>query len=521
MKGELPSHFAKAAQSASAVLSGYDYEAIAAKVSACSVTLAFDLNAATTREGKAALGLCADLLARLYPNVDLVGLGPEDDPALKGARLELEAAMRAINPNIEVSLMPRRESRATIVVGQIAVENATVYVGSNGWRCSVSSTTPVGSGDSGLPYAAGVAACIGVANAFRAVFNDQLESDFDQDLSIDLLSWEVAAPPETSRSSVSSCDIGDTFLVGLGAIGHGFVWATALAPELRGSLHLIDDEAYDETNAQRYTGMDAAATGLKVDACASVIRQSHDDLAIEVHPMTWDEFVHAREKWTFDRVLLALDSAEDRRFVQSSLPRWIINAWTQRDNVGVSRHPNFSDAACVCCLYQPEGALPDLDDVVASALGFPADELTIKLIRMHLDLRPPLDSAMLDRIATQKGLKPGALAEFEGKSLDDLYHRGVCGGLILQLGGSLATSDRAAEVPLAFQSALAGIMLAAELYIDAGGLRARDLPCRTEINLLKPIHGTLSSPESKHRSGRCICQDEDYRAAYVTKHPRR
>jgi hypothetical protein len=71
---------------------------------------------------------------------------------------------------------------------------------------------------------------------------------------------------------------------------------------------------------------------------------------------------------------------------------------------------------------------------------------------------------------------------------------------------------------MAFQSALAGIMLAAEAVIDAAHLRSKTIPVRTEINLLRALGGTLSTPEAKHPSGRCICEDPDFIAAYTSKY---
>jgi hypothetical protein len=58
----------------------------------------------------------------------------------------------------------------------------------------------------------------------------------------------------------------------------------------------------------------------------------------------------------FDRVLLAVDSAADRIAAQAALPRWIANAWTQPENIGVSRHSFLGEAPCVACLYMPQGA---------------------------------------------------------------------------------------------------------------------------------------------------------------------
>ena len=239
-------------------------------------------------------------------------------------------------------------------------------------------------------------------------------------------------------------------------------------------------------------------------------------LSVVPVPYTWDEFMHRRQDWHLDRVAIALDSAEDRRFVQASLPRWTVNAWTQRDNVGISRHSDFSTGPCVCCLYMPDGEVPNYDQLVASALRF--EDAELKLVREYLSTSRPLEAEMLLRVAKQLDRPVDMLMPFQGKTLDELYVRGVCGGMIMEFGDAAEPAGRIGEVPMAFQSALAGIMLAAEVFIDAAGLRSTPLPGRTEINLLKTVRGTLSSPQAKHSSGRCICQDPEFVEVYRAKY---
>jgi hypothetical protein len=72
---------------------------------------------------------------------------------------------------------------------------------------------------------------------------------------------------------------------------------------------------------------------------------------------------------------------------------------------------------------------------------------------------------------------------------------------------------------MAFQSALAGIMLAAEIVKFAGGARPAENAVSTKIDLLRSLGGILSQPEAKHPSGRCLCQDGDYLRAYKEKYP--
>jgi hypothetical protein len=95
------------------------------------------------------------------------------------------------------------------------------------------------------------------------------------------------------------------------------------------------------------------------------------------------------------------------------------------------------------------------------------------------------------------------------------YQRAVCGGLLMKLtdGQQAAT----ATVPMAFQSALAGIMLAAELIKDAAGCAPAPTPI-TRINLLRPLAPFLHDPRAKDASGRCMCADADVLAVYKRKY---
>ncbi len=85
--------------------------------------------------------------------------------------------------------------------------------------------------------------------------------------------------------------------------------------------------------------------------------------------------------------------------------------------------------------------------------------------------------------------------------------------------GTGAGGDRRAmAVPIAFQSAPAGVLLAIEVVADASGLRTATMAALTKIDLLKPIGSCLTTPAAKHASGNCICQDPSYVAAFSSKY---
>jgi hypothetical protein len=91
----------------------------------------------------------------------------------------------------------------------------------------------------------------------------------------------------------------------------------------------------------------------------------------------------------------------------------------------------------------------------------------------------------------------------------------ICGGILLPV--SSLGNKMAITVPMAFQSAMAGIMLAGEIILFSMGKSSSPPPATTKINLLKSLGRLLSEPESKHYSGRCICQDQDFIDAYQKK----
>jgi hypothetical protein len=209
-----------------------------------------------------------------------------------------------------------------------------------------------------------------------------------------------------------------------------------------------------------------------------------------------------------------VDSLIDRCAIQASLPRWIANAWTQTGDLGISRHDYIGDQACLMCLYIPEGGQKAYDQLIADAIGLPQ---CVMEVREMLYLGKSVDKEFITRIAVALNIPVDPLLQFEGKPLQTFYSEAVCGGIILRLGGD-PTQTSKAEVPMAFQSALAGIMLAAELVVHAGKLRKEPLPAMTKIDLLQPLGKYLSINAKKHSSGFCICQDPDYISAYKNKY---
>ncbi|ODT03003.1 MAG: hypothetical protein ABS52_11230 [Gemmatimonadetes bacterium SCN 70-22] len=563
--------FDKAALAAAAVLQGFDRERFAAALDTQPIVVAFDDMAARSTEGRTTLTLAVNLAARLYPTLALVAHGTDAEALLP----ELVAIACAVNPHIALTAGgaatcdSAEPDAVVLVVGETAARAfgfadtaTTVYIGSRGWEARVSTSRPVGSGTTTLPFGAAAAACLGAANLFRHVFRAQLSNaGLDDALAFSTLSLKTRLGSEVAgheildadaRVTLADVDLGEVVLVGAGAVGQGALWTLARLPGIRGTLHVVDGEAIDASNPQRYVLATSADEDTKKVALAvELMRTAPDPVApgasdgsvvrrvppteratftVVPHDVRWGQFLAARPTpWRLARVLVALDSARDRVAVQAALPQWIANAWTQPGDLGLSRHTGFSQTACLACLYMPTSASAANEDVlVAEAVGLAGQHM---LVRHLLATGAPVEDDVIAQMAAGLGVSVEPLRAFRGRPLRAFYSEAVCGGVVLRLqseqrrldaqqeleGVGPTTGqprDRAAMVPMAFQSVLAGVLLGAATVAEAAGIPAPEAGQKAVLNLLRPVTARLLVPVARHGSGKCLCQDVDYQAAF-------
>lgn len=234
-------------------------------------------------------------------------------------------------------------------------------------------------------------------------------------------------------------------------------------------------------------------------------------LTVHEHAEPWAAYVSDRGAWSLSRVLVAVDSADDRIAVQASLPRWIHNGWTQVLDTGLSRH-DFVNSACLACLYIPDGTQPNDSQVVAQALKIPDREPDVAKM---LYTGNPVSPVFLKFLAERWQIRVEELEVYSGQTLRALYRAVVCGAMTIPLGSN--DSDTSADVPLAFQSAFAGILMAADLLATVLGRHVQRVPALTRVNVLRPE--TFRSIEAPKRTSGCICADTDYVASYRAKYP--
>jgi len=97
-----------------------------------------------------------------------------------------------------------------------------------------------------------------------------------------------------------------------------------------------------------------------------------------------------------------------------------------------------------------------------------------------------------------------------------LYSEGICGGAVLPLN-RVGMPLHEVHVPLAHQSALAGIGLASRLVADILGQGPTSSKA-SRINLMDKMAQFPTQPLRRELSGNCMCHDNDYIDAYYMKY---
>jgi hypothetical protein len=409
--------------------------------------------------------VACNLLARTYPV--LIVEAPEP---IREAAIE---TILAINPVCDL-VGNDVEPNATLTWGVGPVSASEVCVSAVGWNVLLDGAVPE-TPTACSPLAAMASATLGVREVFRAVLGD-LTGDLR--CGGTAIGWNIITLRDREEGIpplARGVDFGELVLVGCGAIGQAFVAAMG-ASNCRGRLVAIDPEDVELSNLQRYV---LTTNGDVGEAKTSLVTRALEGSEVEV--------VQERRVWSLDDgsspacLVCALDTVEDRIGCQGSLPRTIYNAYTGDQDLGWTRHERFGDDACLACIYWPHEREASWTDQVARSLGMEADGKRIALYKVsRLSIGEPLppailarngveaelaakwgQSSLLDGLAAIFGLSEQVKSEWSDKDIDAVYSEGLCGGRLVEV------LDRGKNelllVPLAHESVLAGVMLAASV----------------------------------------------------------
>ena len=485
------------------------------------VTIAFDENAIKTVEGKFGLDLIIRLLARLYPKIKLVDLSERNEEK----KVELISLAKEINSGIEI-VSPECEEDIYIVAGytskEIISKGLIINFGSDNWISKFSTSTRKSFGSTENPFGCGISACIVASNVFRYIFRDFLKDNlFDTELEMSVFTLSMEET-ETINPILENIIFDDVIVVGVGAIGNGLIWALSNLTSLKGDIQLIDHETISLSNLQRYILFKEIDKDRdKIEIAGSFFKQ--ENLKVSLLKGKWIDYVIYRGNWNINCVAVGIDNEKDRIGIQNSLPKYIYNAFTETESIGITRHKDFEMRACLACSYIPTKKKKDFIVEVAENCNIPDKS---EMVKDYYNLQktvdevwgPKYNESLLDAVGNANGINISDLSQFVGMQINQFYSNFVCGGVILKLT-NVENKIVNVDAPLAFQSAMAGILLAAELvkhFINPDLV----LEDRTDIYHLSPMQKGFNPYHriiEKDKTNRCFCKDEDFIKRYKEK----
>jgi len=439
--------------------------------------------------------LLVNLLARLYPKLSISG----DKPACKN----VSKIAHAINPNIKIMRCPE-EATVVVHVGETPTTEKGFSASASGWVAHVGGNFENGPLN---PYSAGAAAALAAWRVFQTVFTKvETQPLVIPDISLSLLDYGTDSGKTDPLPSVN---LGEVAVAGIGAVGNPAIWAWARHAGLSGELHLIDPEDVELSNLQRYClPLHADVKKGKVQLAEREL--SNSKLSLKRWPCTLEDFASNYSGIdTLPTVCISVDNIDGRRAAQALLPRLVINGWTSDNGLGASWHRFLGNGACLGCFYQPKGASLSQTELAAKALGIPHDQLVMLWVTDK-----PIGAEEIKIIENYLDLSEGKLAKWAGKRIQDVYTGVVCG----QVGIDLTGIGRVATVPLAHQSVLSGILMAAELIKRSDpALEARSqsepLIIWDDVMRVPPKYWTAK----RAKDPECFCGDFIYQRVFSDK----
>lgn len=471
--------------------------------------------------------LVVNLCARLYPRIH-VSASPR-------VIAEARALALQINPACDVASGYRTTADGPTLAwccSNSTPSADTIVIAPVGWEVLIDLP------DSGAIHntnmlASLAAAAIGAGALFRRVFAGLLAHG-REGAEPGRFNVLTHAPTDATLPDLPpDIPLGRVHLVGAGAIGQAAIYALARI-SATGTVTIIDPERITLSNLQRYIlTLDADEGRSKCDIAERALLGTR----LECVVLEGEWSTHLLDTASAEVICAAVDTEDVRIALQASLPRRVYNAWTQPADIGWSRHEQFGTEPCAACLYWPTGPRPSYHELVARALR----QHQLRVLA-HLSFRVPVDiplqagqlpqlqdipappeaSSWLDRsllgdVAIDLEIPAQSLSSWRGRSIQDLYREGICGGALIRANTTDIPTEMA--VPLAHQSVLAGIMLATQLVVAA---HPELLPYRSEnvearLDLLAPFPQIAARP--RQSTPGCICRDPDFVGRYRTKWP--
>lgn len=320
-----------------------------------------------TPNGQHMVLMAVNLLCRFCSHLDIVI--PQDIDAMidfpVARRTKLLDNLLELAVNVYPAIELRAETKLTapynvvLGIGSASVESgSTVTINSDGWiahLCTEGNQLPWTS-ELQNPIGAHVAASLGAADVFKAVLRrvkgcNQLDVRPSGSFVFSAFDYGFASSANANPPLPTSIPLGTVHLISAGAINSSVAYSLRAVPGITGKLVVIEPQEVQISDLNRYlitTANDAIRRRPKVDVLRTFVEGVFE---VETFQMEFQRYRNQLKKGCLDLAIVGVDRDESRWEVQNEFPHVILSGGTEASAIQISRHDDFSQAACLGCLY--------------------------------------------------------------------------------------------------------------------------------------------------------------------------
>ena len=339
------------------------------------VAIVSDSAAIGTAAAQSAITTIALLCARsgaavtcLTPSAPIIG----PQPPLKGAEFS-EALSECLQDLIRSDAPPILNDAPfdlLAVVGtpdQLPPARSTLWIAADDWSGSFSSTEPIAcnwprvTSPFGSLATAGLVASEAFKSATRRLERFASNPEFFRDFFARSLGGTVSLAQ--GRTPPLTPALGDVDVISGGAISQTVLYALARIPGVNGSLRVVEPDASEDTNLNRYALLRRSKLYASKALALAALAADGSLSGLTIQPETWryDEHTAGRLEPLAPRVVVGVDHIPTRWLVQKRWPAWLGIGATSHYDAMVSIH-RAGEAGCAGCAHPvddpADGPLP-------------------------------------------------------------------------------------------------------------------------------------------------------------------
>lgn len=239
-------------------------------------------------------------------------------------------------------------------------------------------------------------------------------------------------------------DIGKILLVGVGAVGSGFVYSMLKFENILGDIRVVDPDDIDESTLNRcLTYFDGDIGKNKAEI---IQRYSTDKISIIGEKIMLSQL--KKERKEFPTIISTVDNNDARHEIQYDLPKIIFHGATGNSASAVSVIKLLKNA-CLCCIFESSKSY---EEIIADEMGIPLNKVEDAINKKSLFSEEHFEF-MKDKLEGNAE----KFKKFIGRPFEDVYKKEVCGAI------NLKTKDGEKNASVPFVSFFSGLALTAEI----------------------------------------------------------